>query len=151
MYKIQDREKAWVTVFWRSTDSTVHSVVSSCSVGVKNQRVYICPFKVCISKHQTTKNKHKQWIMFLNIMSRLIMTLASFKKKTKNAVSDSCNADKIFGLNKKLILIPLIDCTWWMLVLFALYKSMYMCFLFLMWRCRIWRVGHRNWLWQLTP
>ncbi len=36
-YWIQGRQRARVTVFWRSTDVTVQSVVSSCSMGVQNQ------------------------------------------------------------------------------------------------------------------
>ncbi len=35
--KIEGRQRVWVTVFWKSSDFTVRSVVSSCSLGVQNQ------------------------------------------------------------------------------------------------------------------
>ncbi len=37
MQKVQRRERARVTVFWRSTDFTVQPVVFSCSVEIQNQ------------------------------------------------------------------------------------------------------------------
>ncbi len=37
MQTTQGRQKVWVTVFWRSTDFTVLSVVFSCFIGVQNQ------------------------------------------------------------------------------------------------------------------
>ncbi len=37
MQKIEGRQRTWVTVFWRSADFTVQSIVCSCSIGAQNQ------------------------------------------------------------------------------------------------------------------
>ncbi len=79
MQKIQGRQRARVTVFSRSSDLTVGSVVFNCSIGAQNQNER--------PENECNRSPLKQLVAFLQVISNKVQSIDNIYNSFNHSLS----------------------------------------------------------------